>query len=131
MITVPTLSSENGRRCTPVFDISFPEFDPHLSVQRTYIHLEDSHGPLKTFALYYRYHRLLERNEGLKEFGENVIWRGDMLIMQMGKRNEYVGMKNWYARNLALDAVKWYVCSSFPVISCYLQTIASCAQSRR
>lgn len=107
-VTVPTLASEDGQHRTPVFDVFFPEFDPHISIQRTYIHLEDIHGPLRTFALYYRYHPLLERNQGLKAFGQNIIWKGDMLIMLTGKRQDYIGMRNWYDQRLACDAVKWY-----------------------
>lgn len=107
---IPTVVSSLGR--SPCIDaVIHPE--PGAPWTKVVADVKDGRRQKITFALFLRSHRDWPSNAGLMRLASRLCYKGEVVVLKVGRRAEFVNLKSSDDRRLAFNAVKRYILSPY------------------
>lgn len=101
IVTVPALFFNQER--IPVVQALLKGHDETLPIQRTLVHVFTGER-VHDFVVFFRYNKGLPKSAAVASLGAGVYWRGDILVLRVGDRVDYVNLSTTRHRHLALQA---------------------------
>jgi len=106
IVTVPALSFNNDR--IPVVQALLKGHDNTVPIQRTRVHVFSGEH-VDDFDVFFRYNKGFLKNRAVASLGEGVHWRGDLLVLRVGDRVDFVNISQTRHRRLALEAASGFL----------------------
>ncbi|KAF6740883.1 hypothetical protein DFP72DRAFT_1086478 [Ephemerocybe angulata] len=99
--TIPTYCPAR-EEAIPILDAKFKDY-PAFAIRRTFVTIRDRGGRERRFGIFYRTDPTLPLNESIIHVWPRIKWRGDLMVVQVGKRTPFVHLRNSDLAMLALN----------------------------
>lgn len=108
LVLVPTVfRSRKAQDCHPVFE-AILRVQPRAGVplHQIVIFITDIGRKRHRYLIAFRYDPTMGRNRSLEALCEPVVWRGELVVLKGGKRDDVINITTLADRNIAQVAVR-------------------------
>ncbi|KAM6490441.1 hypothetical protein JOM56_014114 [Amanita muscaria] len=101
---IPTVVSDLGR--FPIIDALISK-NPEILWGKEFVQVREGRGRA-TFAVFFQYGGAMAVNSCLTGWGKRIRFKGDIIVMKVGKREDFVHLRSMRDKQLARVAVKQF-----------------------